>query len=199
MYTRGRHERITSDVSTCLYAGCSGGRKGWSAYMATRTVTIVIFTSLLMLSSVLRLPAVCPTLDYAEVGSLRLCFYSQGGQCSGMCWQTVFWWGQGRLWFTVFAAFCGVNTLLWLVSQVADSCGVTECSVGTRWSRLWAGGTLLQEATASVLASAESLFHYREGDCPFPFMPSWLWLPEELLLRGLGFFFLFFIFASVVL
>ena len=105
-----------------------------------------------MLSSVLRLPAVCPTLDYAEVGSLRLCFYSQGRQCSGMCWQTVFWWERGRLWFTAFAAFCGVNTLPWLISQVADSCGVTECSVGTRWSRLWAGGTLLQEATASVLA-----------------------------------------------
>lgn len=80
-----------SDGSSDLYAGCSGGRRGWSADMAVSTVTVVSI-SLLVLS--FPLGPGCLALDCAEGGSTPLCFYSEFGQCSGMCWQTDFLGGR---------------------------------------------------------------------------------------------------------
>lgn len=48
-----------------------------------------------------------------------------------------------------------------------------------------------------VFLNTESLFQYLEGDCSFPFIPSTLWLPAELLFQGL--FFVFLISVYVVL
>lgn len=41
----------------------------------------------------------------------------------------------------------------------------------------------------TVFLCTESLFQYLEGDCSFPFIPSTLWLPTELLFQGLFFVF----------